>query len=152
MGDFPVGGLREVVPDQTVPEKCREFVVHTGKVLASVVTVFQHDSKISYTSTGGAQSTLQDIKVPDCAGGFVYDVRSEVTRNRFLEWRTSHDVLELTETSLDLHLTANRVKYKFQDTPLLSGGVAVYETIHHVVILVATVGSVHKMVFPHPER
>ena len=90
--------------------------------------------------------------MPDCAGGFVYDVRSEVTRNRFLEWRTSHDVLELTETSLDLNLTANRVKYKFQDTPLLSGGVAVYETIHHVVILVATVGSVHKMVFPHPER
>ena len=31
MGDGPfVGGLREVVADQTVPEKCREFMVHTG--------------------------------------------------------------------------------------------------------------------------
>ena len=28
-----VGGLREVVPDQTVPEKCKEFVVHTGKTV-----------------------------------------------------------------------------------------------------------------------
>ena len=54
---------------------------------------------------GGAQSTLQDIKVPDCAGGFVYEVRSSVTRNRFLEWRTSHDVLELAETSMDRDLT-----------------------------------------------
>ena len=44
------------------------------------------------------------------------------------------------------------MRYKFQDTPLLSGGVGVYETLHHVVVLVATVGSVHKMVFPHPER
>ena len=46
----------------------------------------------------------------------------------------------------------NRVKYRFQDTPLLSGGVSIHETLHHVVVLVATVGSVHKMVFPHPVR
>ena len=43
--------------------------------------------------SGGAQSTLQDIKVPDCAGGFVYgDNGAVITRNRFISWRTSHDV------------------------------------------------------------
>ena len=31
MADFPVG-LREVVPDQTVPEKTKEFIINTGKV------------------------------------------------------------------------------------------------------------------------
>ena len=44
------------------------------------------------------------------------------------------------------------MKYRFQDTPLLSGGVSIHETIHHVIVLVATVGSVHKMAFPHPTR
>ena len=34
MSDFPVG-LREVVPNQTVPEKCREFSINTGKILNS---------------------------------------------------------------------------------------------------------------------
>ena len=29
MSDFPIG-LREVVPDQTVPEKCKEFIINTG--------------------------------------------------------------------------------------------------------------------------
>ena len=32
MSDFPVG-LREVVPDQTVPEKCKEYIIKTGKVI-----------------------------------------------------------------------------------------------------------------------
>ena len=38
MGDGPfVGGLREVVADQTVPEKCREFMVHTGTGTGMVI-------------------------------------------------------------------------------------------------------------------
>ena len=62
-------------------------------------------------------------------------------------------VLELVETCLDCPLAGgNRVKYRFQDTPLLSGGVSIHETIHNVVVLVVTVGSVHKMVFQHPNR
>ena len=32
MSDFPIG-LREVVPDQTVPEKCKEFIINTGMFL-----------------------------------------------------------------------------------------------------------------------
>ena len=106
--------------------------------------------------SGGVQSTLQDIKVPDGAGGYAYESRqpdgSDWTRNRFIEWRTCHDVLELMETSLDWNLSGNRVKFRFQDTPLLSGGVSVHETFHRVVVLVATVGSVHKLQFPHPNR
>lgn len=123
-------GLREVVPNQTVPEKCKEFTINTG----------------------GAQSTLQDIKLPECAGGFVYEDQSRIqTRNRFIIWRTCHDALELVETSLDWQLSGNRVRYRFQDTPLLSG-ITIHETFHNVVVLVATVSSVHKLVFPHPNR
>ena len=40
----------------------------------------------------------------------------------------------------------------FQDTPILSGGVAIYESFGNVVVLVATVSSVHKMIFRHPVR
>lgn len=104
-----------------------------------------------YFLSGGAQNTLQDVKLPECSGGFVYaDQSHSLTRNRMIIWRTSHDVLELVETSLDWDLRANRVKYRFQDTPVLSG-VSIHETYHHVVILVATVSSVHKLVFTHPK-
>jgi len=30
MTEFPIG-LREVVPNQTVPERCREFLINTGQ-------------------------------------------------------------------------------------------------------------------------
>lgn len=59
--------------------------------------------------------------------------------------------MELVETSLDWELAGNRVRYRFQDTPVLDG-ITVHETFHHVIILVATVSSVHKLVFPHPSR
>ena len=57
----------------------------------------------------------------------------------------------MTEISLDWDLAGSRVRYRFQDTPVLAG-VSVHETFHHVVILVSTVSSVHKLVFPHPSR
>ena len=99
---------------------------------------------------GGTQSTLQDVKLPNVSGGYVYSDQSHyLTRNRMILWRTNHDNLELIETSLDWDLRKNRVKYRFQDTPVLSG-VSIHETYHHVVILVATVSSVHKLRFPHP--
>ena len=99
MTDFPIG-LREVVPDQTVPEKCKEFVINTGNTLKRYIVFkplirFIHIPRVIeiFLSSGGAQSTLQDIKVPDCAGGFVYgDNGAVITRNRFISWRTSHDV------------------------------------------------------------
>ena len=61
-------------------------------------------------------------------------------------------MLRLTETSLDERLDGNCVRVRFADAPILSGGVCVQETFNSVVILAATVGSVHKIVFPHPER
>ncbi|CAL7942667.1 unnamed protein product [Xylocopa violacea] len=129
MEEFPLG-YREVVPDQTVPDKWNEITLNTG----------------------GSQSTLQDIKVPERAGGYSYsDCSKYFTRNRFIYWRISHDVLELVEHSLDINLANCRVRYKFTDTPILDG-ISIHETVNSVIILIATVSSVHKLSFPHPER
>ncbi|XP_040564442.1 nuclear pore complex protein Nup160 [Lepeophtheirus salmonis] len=119
-------GMREVTPNQTIPEECREFFIDTG----------------------GSQSTLQDVKLPDTAGGFAY---ANAANNRFIIWRTVHDELELTEYSLDTLLHSNKVKFKFQDTPLLEG-LSIHETYDSLIILVSTVSSVHKMVFSHPDQ
>lgn len=129
MGDFPLG-FREVIPDQTVPEKWKELTLNTG----------------------GTQSTLQDIKVPERAGGYCYkDSTKHYTRNRFIYWRIYHDVLELVEYSLDVNLVGNNIRYKFQDTPVLEG-LTIHETYNSIVVLVATVSSVHRLSFPHPDK
>ncbi|OAD58553.1 hypothetical protein WN48_10964 [Eufriesea mexicana] len=129
MEEFPLG-YREVVPDQTVPEKWNEVKLNTG----------------------GSQSTLQDIKVPERAGGYSYNDGSKYfTRNRFIYWRIYHDVLELVEHSLDINLANCRVRYKFTDTPILDG-ISIHETVNSVIILITTVSSVHKLSFPHPEK
>ncbi|XP_015601122.1 nuclear pore complex protein Nup160 homolog [Cephus cinctus] len=129
MPEFPLG-YREVVPDQTLPEKWNEITLNTG----------------------GSQSTLQDIKVPERAGGYSYkDSTRHYTRNRFIYWRISHDVLELVEHSLDVNLANCRVRYKFTDTPILDG-ISIHETVNSVIILVVTVSTVHKLTFPHPDK
>ncbi|KAJ9580150.1 hypothetical protein L9F63_004167, partial [Diploptera punctata] len=129
MGDFPLG-FREVIPDQTLPEKWKEFTLNTG----------------------GTQSTLQDIQVPERAGGYCYkDSTKHYTRNRFIYWRICHDVVELVEHSLDVNLVGNSVRYKFQDTPVLEG-ITIHETYNCVLVLIATVSSVHRLAFPHPDR
>jgi len=124
-------GLREVVPNQSVPPPLREFTV----------------------STGAAQSTLQDIKLPDTAGGYTYchDGSTPALANRTLYWRTQGDTIEITEVSLNYNLVGSRVKFRFVDTPLLPG-ITVHESWGNVVVLVPTVGSVHKLSFPHPSR
>ncbi|KAG7213986.1 hypothetical protein KM043_001360 [Ampulex compressa] len=123
-------GYREVVPDQTLPEKWKEITLNTG----------------------GSQSTLQDIKVPERAGGYSYkDCTKYFTRNRFIYWRICHDVLELVEHSLDVNLANCRVRYKFTDTPILDG-ITIHETLNSVVILIVTVSSVHKLSFSHPDK
>lgn len=123
-------GYREVIPDQTLPEKWKEIVLNTG----------------------GSQSTLQDIKVPERAGGYSYkDSTKHYTRNRFIYWRIFHDSLELVEHSLDVNLANCKVRYKFTDTPILDG-ISIHETVNSVVILVVTVSSVHKLTFPHPDK
>lgn len=123
-------GYREVIPDQTLQEKWKE---------------------ITFT-LGTSQSTLQDIKVPERAGGYCYqDSSTYVTRNRFIYWRIQHDQLELVEHSLDVNLANCRVRYKFVDTPLLDG-ITIHETFNSVIILVITVSTVHKLTFAHPTK
>lgn len=124
--------LVEVAPAQIVPNRWREFLLDTG----------------------AAQSTLQDIKLAESAGGFSYrhsNAWSMVTSNRFIYWKTNNDVLELTEVSTDYNLTGNQIKLRFQNTPVLEG-VSIHETSDQVYILVATVASVHRFVFPHPHK
>ncbi|XP_032683313.1 nuclear pore complex protein Nup160 homolog [Odontomachus brunneus] len=129
MVEFPLG-YREVVPDQTLPEKWKEITLNTG----------------------GSQSTLQDIKVPERAGGYSYkDSSKYFTRNRFIYWRICHDILELIEHSLDINLANCRVRYKFTDTPILDG-ISIHETVNSVIILIVTVSSVHKLLFSHPDK
>ena len=65
--------------------------------------------------------------------------------------RTSGDILELEESSLDLILTGGRIRYRLQDTPIV-GGVSISESQGHVIVLVSTVASVHRLIFPHPCR
>ncbi|XP_008559870.1 nuclear pore complex protein Nup160 homolog [Microplitis demolitor] len=129
MIEFPLG-YREVVPDQTQPEKWKEIILNTGV----------------------SQSTLQDIKVPERASGYSYrDNYKYYTRNRFIYWRISHDVLELVEHSFDINLINCKIRYKFTDTPILDG-ISIHETANSVIILVATVSSIHKLTFPHPDK
>lgn len=123
-------GYREVIPDQTLPDKWKEITL----------------------CTGSSQSTLQDIKVPERAGGYCYkDTGKHFTRNRFICWRITHDVLEFVENSLDVNLANNRVRYKFTDTPILDG-ISIHETVNSVIILVVTVSSIHKLSFAHPDK
>lgn len=60
-------------------------------------------------------------------------------------------MLELVEESLDLNLTLNHVRFRFQDTPIL-GGITVHEQHGNVVLLLVTVASVHRLIFPHPSK
>ncbi|KAF7993721.1 hypothetical protein HCN44_010316 [Aphidius gifuensis] len=120
-------GYREIIPDQTQPEKWKEITLNTVKVLC----------RISITKR---------------AGGYSYNNSNKYyTRNRFIYWRISHDILELIEHSLDVNLVNSKVRYKFTNTPILDG-ISIHETINSVIILVATVASVHKLTFPHPNK
>lgn len=61
----------------------------------------------------------------------------------------NNDILEIVELSLDINLSGNKIRYKFVDTPILEG-VSAHETLSNVIILVPTVCSVHRLIFPHP--
>lgn len=65
--------------------------------------------------------------------------------------RVSKDVLELSEQSLDYDLHGNVVKFRFQDTAVLCD-ITVFENQNDVIVLVATVSSVHRLIFPHPNK
>lgn len=70
----------------------------------------------------------------------------------FFNRKTSGDTLELVEESLDINLLNNAVRLKFQNCSLLPGGVHVSETQNHVIILILTNQTVHRLLLPHPSR
>ncbi|KAJ0178245.1 hypothetical protein K1T71_006068 [Dendrolimus kikuchii] len=123
--------FKEITPNPSIPEKWKEVILNTG----------------------GTHSTLQDIKLPQKGGGYWYnDSKKSYTRNRFIYWRTTSDAIELSEASLDINLTGANLRCKVAPgTPPLST-ITVYERAeaNKVVILAATVSSVHRLIFPHP--
>ena len=65
--------------------------------------------------------------------------------------RVIDNVLELDEKSLDINLTGNHLELKFTDGVLLPV-VYIFETHTQISVLAATNNSVHRIVFPHPDR
>lgn len=64
--------------------------------------------------------------------------------------RTNSDILELSEISLDLNLVNNNIRYKFTDSPILA--VSIAEVDENLIVLVATVSSIHHLKFSSPNR
>jgi nuclear pore complex protein Nup160 len=98
---------------------------------------------------GASHSTLQDIKVQKQAAGFCYR-NEEFIRNRFIYFRTSDDVLELSENSLDVNLKNKNLRVTFEESPILS--VHISESLDSVTILVVTISNIHRLQFVHPRR
>lgn len=104
------------------------------------------DIKINIVSS---HSTLQDIKVQKQAAGFCYNSEGFI-RNRFIYWRTSDDVLELSENSLDVNLKNKNLRVTFEQSPILA--VYISESEDNVTVLVTTISSIHRLLFVHPRR
>ncbi|CAH1256707.1 NUP160 [Branchiostoma lanceolatum] len=102
---------------------------------------------------GGGGS--QDIKLPERGGGFSYKdggrVGAGAACNRLIYWRSYGDTLELVELSGNANLDGNAVRIRFPDSVVVPC-VGIHETHAHVVVLFATVCSVHRIVLPHPSR
>lgn len=98
-------------------------------------------------NTGASHSTLQDIKVRREAAGFCYK-NDEFIRNRFIFWRSSGEILELCENSLDVNLKNKNLRLTFEDAPILS--VSINETNDNITILVVTISNIHRLQFTHP--
>ena len=60
-------------------------------------------------------------------------------------------MLELEEHSLDLNLSGNCLRIRFQGLAILEG-TSIHETKSSVVILVSTISAVHRFILPHPSR
>ena len=111
----------------------------------------------------GAVGKVETKRLADSAGGYAFKHHSgaataeggrngaaAVTQNRYLHWKVSGCSLELTEESLDADVILGDLKVSFADAPILGDGISVVETESTVTFLVATVASVHRLVFPHP--
>lgn len=140
---------REVIPTNACQEEWHEITLNTG-IYKRKVSPNTHSLHTFVFLPGGTHSTLQDIKVAEKAGGYCYkNVTLNHNRNRYIYWRSYQDILELTEISLDFNLYQNNLRYKFTDSPVLA--VTITESGEHVVLLVSTVCSLHRISFPHPD-
>uniref|UniRef100_A0A8V0ZYF5 Nucleoporin 160 n=1 Tax=Gallus gallus TaxID=9031 RepID=A0A8V0ZYF5_CHICK len=107
--------------------------------------------EVSFSPPGTAP--VPSGRYGDSAGGFCYRECAQLgaaTRNRCVRWTTSGDTLELVEESLDTELLNNAVRLHIQGCPLLPGGVHLCEVQNHLVLLLVTVQSVHRVLLPHP--
>ncbi|CAH3152521.1 unnamed protein product [Pocillopora meandrina] len=123
----------------------REVLHHSGKPQGNVINF-----------TIGSATTVRDEEnaQPHTGGGFAYrecGTVDSVTRNRYIFWRVTDNVLELFEESLDYNLSGNHLELQFTDGVLLPV-VYIFETPAHVSLLIATTNSVHRIAFPHPDR
>uniref|UniRef100_A0A8C0F8H7 Nucleoporin 160 n=1 Tax=Bubo bubo TaxID=30461 RepID=A0A8C0F8H7_BUBBB len=64
----------------------------------------------------------------------------------------SRHTVELVEESLDVNLLNNAVRLRIQGCPFLPGGVHLCEVQSHLVVLLITGQTVHRLVLPHPAR
>lgn len=65
--------------------------------------------------------------------------------------RTTSNILELVEESLDYNLIGSQIRFHFHDTQII-GGISIHESHGNVIVLVVTAISVHRLVFPHPSK
>uniref|UniRef100_A0A452TV45 Nucleoporin 160 n=1 Tax=Ursus maritimus TaxID=29073 RepID=A0A452TV45_URSMA len=136
---------------QTRPPLERSFVELTGAERERP----RHFREFTVCGIGTANALAGAVKYSESAGGFYYMESGKlfsVTRNRFIHWKTSGDTLELVEESLDVNLLNNTVRLKFQNCSLLPAGVHISETQNHVIILILTNQTVHRLLLPHPSR
>lgn len=87
MGDFACS-YREVVPDLQNQDKWNEIALNTGKYPNNFFVCWNFIQKFKkIILLGGTQSTLQDIKVAEKAGGYCFkNSLKNHTRNRFIYW------------------------------------------------------------------
>ena len=101
----------------------------------------------------GGVGKVETKRLADSAGGYAYKDHGGggvTTQNRYLHWKVSGCSLELSEESLDADVILGDLKVSFADAPILGDGISVVESESTVTFLVATVASVHRLVFPHP--
>ncbi|OQR76550.1 nuclear pore complex protein Nup160-like, partial [Tropilaelaps mercedesae] len=97
--------------------------------------------------TGSGQGSLETVSVVEKAGGLVLPS----PWNRFIYWRTQQGSIELLEESLDARLHGNRLRIKLVNTPILGDSVSLFESHdRYIVLLMSTLGSLHRVAFPHP--
>lgn len=100
-------------------------------------------------NNSATHSILHDIKVQKQAGGFCYK-NNEIFQNRFIYWRSSDDILELSEVSLDIDLRFRNLKIVFENSPVMA--VHINETNDKIILLVSTVNNIHRLDIAHPRK